>query len=147
MATIWTNTSIPETLADLRLLFRRYDIEDWELMTGESDRSYLVQVTQSLFLWAWRVGGVREGVTFIHGGLVTTGARQPGDRVAEECATRLDGRGDQCLPRKGQVRPPRRHPGPGGAESQGGPDIAPEHGLRSNPEGPAGEEVYAAHPT
>ncbi len=32
--------------ADLRMLFRRYDIEDWEPIPGESDRSYPVRYLQ-----------------------------------------------------------------------------------------------------
>lgn len=115
MATIETNKSIPETLADLRSLFDRYGIEDWEPIPGRSDHSYSVrylqsgqwitissviqpskahnlrqcfQVIQYLFLWSKRgVGGVSQGVTFIHGGLVTTEGNHSQDLLAEAYAT------------------------------------------------------------
>lgn len=115
MTTMETSKTIPETLADLRKLFARYDIEDWEPIPGDKDHSYGVryrqagqwvtisslvqptkaknlrqcyQVIQYLFLWGARgVGGVSQGVTFIHGGLATTGNHQTEDVLAEAYAT------------------------------------------------------------
>lgn len=114
MTAINSSRSVPETLADLRTLFGRYGIEDWEPIPGESDRSYAVrylqagqwmtvssilqpskaqnlrqchQVISYLFLWASRgVAGVSQGVTFIHGGLATTEGHQTGDSIAEAYA-------------------------------------------------------------
>ena len=116
MTTMKTKKSVQETLADLRALFRKYDIEDWEPVPAEAGHAYTVrwhqssqwmevsshlqptkahnlrqcyQVTQYLFLWGTRgVGGIASGATFIHGGLATTGTRQQtADEFAEACAT------------------------------------------------------------
>ena len=46
MTVIETKKTIPETLADLRMLFRRYDREDWEPISGESNCSYSVRYLQ-----------------------------------------------------------------------------------------------------
>lgn len=115
MTTIDTKKTVQQTLADLRSIFRKYDIEDWEPVPAEAGPAYTVrwhqsgqwmevsshlqpskaqnlrqcyQVTQYLFLWGSRgVGGVASGATFIHGGLATTGARQQTvDEFAEACA-------------------------------------------------------------
>jgi len=112
---IESTKTVPETLADLRTLFRRYDIEDWEPIPGDKDpRSYSVrymqagqwvtidsylqpskdlnlrqcyQVIQFLFLWGNRgVGGVSQGVTFIHGALVPTKGAST-NQLAEAYAT------------------------------------------------------------
>ena len=116
MTTIDTKKNVQQTLADLRIIFRKYDIEDWEPVPDQSGPAYVVrwhqggqwmevssrmqpskaqnlrqcyQVIQYLFLWANRgVGGVASGATFIHGGLATTGERQrTADEFAEACAT------------------------------------------------------------
>ena len=115
MTTIETTKTIPETLSDLRLLFSRYEIEDWEPIPGDVDHSYSVryvkqsqwmtissviqpskahnlrqcyQVIRYLFLWSTRgVGGVSQGVTFIHGGLATLDNNQTNDTLAEAYAT------------------------------------------------------------
>ena len=115
MTTIETDKTIPETLADLRTLFGRYEIEDWEPIPGQADHSYSVrylylgqwvtissviqpskahnlrqcyQVIQYLFLWSRRgVGGVSQGVTFIHGGLATVEGNRQTDSLAEAYAT------------------------------------------------------------
>lgn len=115
MTTMVSNKTVAETLQDLRQLFRRYDVEEWEPIRSEQDLSYAVryrkdnqwviissrlqatrarnlrqcyQVIQYLFLWAARgVGGVSQGVTFIHGGLLRVGEAQDEDGLAEAYAT------------------------------------------------------------
>ncbi len=110
-----TNKTIPESLGDLRKLFSRYDVEDWEPIPGEADRSYEVrylqagqwasissnlqptkeqnlrqcyQVINYLFLWGSRgVGGVRQGVTFISGGIEAVNPARPSDSLAESYST------------------------------------------------------------
>ena len=94
-----TEKTVSQTLADLRKLFRDWDIEDWEPIPGKDGRSYSVrflkvgqwmdissqlqptkamnlrvcyQVIMYLKLWENRgVTGVAKGVTFV-GGLVPT---------------------------------------------------------------------------
>lgn len=115
MTTMVSNKTVPETLQDLRQLFNRYNIEEWEPIRSEQDLSYSVryrkdnqwviigsrmqatrarnlrqcyQVIQYLFLWASRgVSGVSQGVTFIHGGLVRAGEGKDEDTLAEAYAT------------------------------------------------------------
>ena len=115
MTTMVSNKTVTETLQDLRALFTRYDIEEWEPIRSEQDLSYSVryrkdgqwvnissrlqatraknlrqcyQVIQYMFLWASRgVGGVSQGVTFIHGGLVRVGEGKDEDTLAEAYAT------------------------------------------------------------
>lgn len=116
MTTIETKKTVHQTLADLRVIFKKYDIEDWEPVPDDSGPAYTVrwhqggqwmevssrlqpskaqnlrqchQVIQYLFLWGSRgVGGVASGATFIHGGLATTRERQrSADEFAEACAT------------------------------------------------------------
>lgn len=110
-----TKKTISETLADLRKLFKGYDIEDYEPIPGDTDLSYGVrylqrgqwvtissysqgtkaknlrqcyQVIKYLFIWAGRgVGGISQGVTFIQGGLVAMGNQQPEDTLAEAYTT------------------------------------------------------------
>lgn len=107
--------SIPASLTDIRQLFRRYLVEDWEPVPGETDRSYSIrylqagawetissrlqptkeqnlrqcyQVIQYILLWGSRgVSGVRQGVTFIHGGIELANPDRPGDSLAEAYAT------------------------------------------------------------
>ena len=114
MTTMVSNKTVSETLQDLRQLFSRYEIEEWEPIRTESDISYTVryrtagqwvsissrmgttrarnlrqcyQVIQYLFLWAARgVGGVSQGVTFIHGGLVRVSEEARVDDLAESYA-------------------------------------------------------------
>jgi DnaJ-domain-containing protein 1 len=115
MTMMISNKTVSETLQDLRILFNRYNVEEWEPVRSEQDLSYSVryrkdgqwvtissrlqatraknlrqchQVIQFLFLWASRgVGGVSQGVTFIHGGLVRVGEGQDEDGMAEAYAT------------------------------------------------------------
>mgnify|MGYP001568273127 CR=1 FL=1 len=115
MTTMKSNKSVSETLQDLRALFDRYDIEEWEPIRSEQDVSYAVryrqgqqwvnissrlqvtraanlrqchQVIQYLFLWASRgVGGVSQGVTFIGQSLVRVGEGKDEDTMAEAYAT------------------------------------------------------------
>jgi len=114
MTTLVSSKSVAESLSDLRKLFSRYDVEEWEPIRSESDISYTVryrasgqwvyissrmqstrarnlrqcyQVIQYLFLWASRgVGGVSQGVTFIHGGLVRVSEEERLDDLAESYA-------------------------------------------------------------
>ena len=108
-----TNKTVQQTVTSLRLLFERYEIEDWEPIPGDrGDYSvrYLknqqwftisswsqptkaqnarqcLQTIQYLFLWAERgVSGITQGVTFIHGGLVATKSTSD-DSLAEAYAT------------------------------------------------------------
>ena len=106
-----SNKSVSETLTDLRSLFKRYEIEEWEPIRSETDLSYTVryrtagqwimigsrsqstraknlrqcyQVIQYHLLWASRgVSGISQGVTFIHGALVKVGP-DTGDESLEE---------------------------------------------------------------
>lgn len=115
MTTMTSTKAVSETLKDLRTLFGRYKIEEWEPIPSKVDLSYSVryrqddqwvtissrmqptraknlrqvyQVIQYLFLWASRgVGGVSQGVTFIHGGLVRVGEAMDEDGLAEAYAT------------------------------------------------------------
>lgn len=116
MTTMQSNKTIPETLADLRKLFAKHSIEDWEPIPSDQDRSYSVryrwagqwltvsstiQVTKDLnlrqchevirylLMWAERgVGGISQGVTFIHGGLATVdGVHRPENELHEAYAT------------------------------------------------------------
>ncbi len=115
MTTIEIEKTIPESLSYLRALFGRYEIEDWEPIPGQTDHSYSVryqnagqwatissiiqpskahnlrqcyQVIQFLFLWARRgVGGISQGVTFIHGGLAVRDGNAQTDSLAEAYAT------------------------------------------------------------
>mgnify|MGYP001610314563 FL=1 len=115
MTTMTSNKTVSDTLQDLRNLFSRYDIEEWEPIPSKVDLSYSVryrqdhqwvnissrmqatkaknlrqcyQVIHYLFLWASRgVGGVSQGVTFIHGGLVRVGEAMDEDGLAEAYAT------------------------------------------------------------
>ena len=114
MTTMTSNKTVSDTLQDLRSLFSRYKIEEWEPIPSKVDLSYSVryrqdhqwvnissrmqptkaknlrqcyQVIQYLFLWASRgVGGVSQGVTFIHGGLVRVGQAMDEDGLAEAYA-------------------------------------------------------------
>ena len=114
MTTMVSNKTISETLQDLRALFNRYEIEEWEPIPSDTmaysvryrkDQQWVIisshlqitkarnlrqcyQVVQYLFLWASRgVGGVSQGVTFIHGGLVRVGEGKDEDTLAEAYAT------------------------------------------------------------
>ena len=115
MTTMTSNKAVSDTLQDLRNLFSRYHIEEWEPIPSKVDLSYSVryrqddqwvlissrmqptkaknlrqcyQVIQYLFLWTSRgVGGVSQGVTFIHGGLVRVGEAIDEDGLAEAYAT------------------------------------------------------------
>ena len=115
MTTMTSNKTVSETIQDLRALFSRYDIEEWEPIPSKVDLSYSVryrkdhqwvlissrmqptkaknlrqcyQIVHYLFLWASRgVGGVSQGVTFIHGGLVRVGEAMDEDGLAEAYAT------------------------------------------------------------
>lgn len=116
MTTMESSKTIPETLADLRKLFAKHSIEDWEPIPSDQDRSYSVryrwagqwltvsstiqatkdlnlrqchQVIRYLLMWAERgVGGISQGVTFIHGGLATVdGAQHPENELHEAYAT------------------------------------------------------------
>mgnify|MGYP001589403744 CR=1 FL=1 len=113
-----TNTSmktVAETLQDLRVLFGRYEVEEWEPIRNEENFSYAVryrtggpwvmisshiqptraknlrqcyQVIQYLFLWASRgVGGVSQGVTFIGSSLVKVGPEVIDESLEEAYAT------------------------------------------------------------
>ncbi len=99
ISVIDTDKTVSQTLADLRKLFKNWDIEDWEPIPGKDSRSYSVrylkagqwieissqlqptkamnlrvcyQVIMYLKLWENRgVTGIAKGVTFV-GGLVPT---------------------------------------------------------------------------
>ena len=109
-----SNKSVQETLSDLRKLFLKFSVEDWEPIPDEHSTTYSVryrlagqwvtissslqptksqnlrqcfQVISYLFLWAKRgIGGISQGVTFIHGGLVRVNAPQE-DTLSEAYAT------------------------------------------------------------
>ena len=115
MTTMQSNKDVSSTLQDLRQLFAKYEIEDWEPVPEDGTIAYAVryrqqgqwvtissriqptraqnlrvchQVIRYLFLWAARgVGGMSQGVTFIHGGLVQVGNAVHQDTLAEAYAT------------------------------------------------------------
>lgn len=115
MTTMTSNKTVSETLQDLRALFLRYDVEEWEPIRSEQDLSYAVryrkdgqwvtissrlqasrarnlrqcyQVVQYLFLWASRgVGGISQGVTFIGSALVKVGPDIINETLEEAYAT------------------------------------------------------------
>ncbi len=117
MTIIETDKSVSDTIADLRVLFSRYGIEDWEPIPSGDSQAYTVryhqsgawmevasylqptkahnirqclQVIQYLFLWGARgVSGVASGTAFIQGGLATRSdtKRTASDEFAEACAT------------------------------------------------------------
>lgn len=96
-----TEKTVSQTLADLRRLFKNWEIEEWEPIPDDDGRSYSVrylrgnqwtvissrmqpnktmnlrvcyQVITYLKLWENRgVTGIARGVTFVGGGLVATG--------------------------------------------------------------------------
>ena len=112
ISVIDTEKTVSQTLADLRKLFGKWEIEDWEPVPGKEGRSYSVrylrgghwieinsqlqptkamnlrvcyQVITYLALWENRgVTGIAKGVTFV-GALVPTGATDR-DSFAESCA-------------------------------------------------------------
>ena len=113
ISVIDTDKTVSQTLADLRKLFRGWEIEDWEPIPGKDNRSYSVryqkagqwieissqlqptkamnlrvcyQVIMYLKLWENRgVTGIAKGVTFV-GGLVPTKDIARED-FEESCAT------------------------------------------------------------
>lgn len=115
MTIMQSKKDVASTLVDLRFLFTKYKIEDWEPIPEDGTIAYAVryrqggqwvmissrvqptraqnlrqcyQVIQYLFLWAARgVGGMSQGVTFIHGGLVPVGNVVHKDTLAEAYAT------------------------------------------------------------
>ena len=115
MTTMKSTKTIAETLADLRKVFSKYGIEDYEPVPSQTDNSYAVRyfqgggwltiasrmqptkalnlrvcysVIDSLFLWASRgVSGVSQGVTFIGTGLVKGGDVRGEDDLAEAYTT------------------------------------------------------------
>lgn len=115
MTTISTSKRVSDTLADLRILFKRYGIEDYEPIPEDNSQAYSIryyyggewqlissrsqptraqnlrqcfQVIQYLLIWASRgVSGVTRGVTFIHGSLATTGATGAEETLAEAYTT------------------------------------------------------------
>jgi len=112
ISVIDTDKTVPQTLSDLRKLFGKWEIEDWEPVPGKDGRAYSVrylrggqwidinsqlqptkamnlrvcyQVINYLQLWENRgVTGIAKGVTFV-GALVPTGATDR-DSFAESCA-------------------------------------------------------------
>lgn len=111
---IKTKKTVSQSLADLRRLFSRYSIEDWEPIPEESGPGYRVrylrnkvwteisssfqptksmnlrvcyQVIDNMFRWESRgVGGIVKGTAFMGGELVATkGTRR--ESVDEACAT------------------------------------------------------------
>ena len=115
MTTFKTSKSVSETLTELRNLFRRYKLEEWEPIPDQHTNAYSVrwlqggewhtisstmQVTkaqnlaqvrhiiQLMLLWGSRgVGGVSGASTFIHGGLATLAKRDTEDELTEAYAT------------------------------------------------------------
>jgi DnaJ-domain-containing protein 1 len=115
MTTMTSLETVSETLQDLRALFARYEVEEWEPIRNEQDMAYSVryrkdgqwvtissrmqptraknlrqcyQVIQYLFLWASRgISGISQGVTFIHGGLVPVSLEKDQDSLEEAYAT------------------------------------------------------------
>ena len=112
ISVIDTDKTVSQTLADLRKMFIKWEIEDWEPVPGKDGRSYSVrylrgghwieidsqlqptkamnlrvcyQVISFLHLWENRgVTGIAKGVTFV-GALVPTGATDR-DSFEESCA-------------------------------------------------------------
>lgn len=113
MTTTRSVKTVSETLSDLRNLFDRNGVEEWEpirdglaysvryrrgaewVLIGCQTQGSMAknarvcfQVVQNLFLWANRgVTGVSQGATFIHGSLATVGDHQSEDSLAEAYAT------------------------------------------------------------
>lgn len=111
---IGSSKTVSETLADLRKLFRQWEVEDFEPVPGEDGRSYAVrylrggvwmevasalqptkaqnlrvcyQVIHYFKLWGERgVTGLAQGVSVI-GGLVPTNNREKRESFDEACAT------------------------------------------------------------
>lgn len=112
ISVIDSDKDVSQTLADLRKMFAKWEIEDWEPVPGEDGRAYSVrylrggqwidinsqlqptkamnlrvcyQVISYLHLWENRgVTGIAKGVTFV-GSLVPTGASDR-DSFEESCA-------------------------------------------------------------
>jgi DnaJ-domain-containing protein 1 len=112
ISVIDTEKTVSQTLADLRKLFGKWEIEDWEPVPGKDGRSYSVrylrggqwveinsqlqptkamnlrvcyQVITYMQLWENRgVTGIAKGVTFV-GALVPTGNADR-DSFSESCA-------------------------------------------------------------
>jgi hypothetical protein len=112
---IQSDKTVSETLADLRKVFRDWAIEEWEPIPDADGRSYSVRylrgkqwvtissqmqpnkamnlrvvyhVINNLKIWEQRgVTGIAQGVTFMGGALVTTGAGTDRESFEESCAT------------------------------------------------------------
>jgi DnaJ-domain-containing protein 1 len=110
---IKTDKTVSHTLADLRQLFRRYELEEWEPIPAEKGPGYSVryfrnktwteigsfyqptkamnlrvcyQVIDNMFRWEARgVTGLVRGTAFMGGELVAT-ARPEGESFDEACA-------------------------------------------------------------
>lgn len=110
---IKTDKTVSHTLADLRQLFRRYELEEWEPIPAEKGPGYSVryfrnktwteigsfyqptkamnlrvcyQVIDNMFRWEARgVTGLIRGTAFMGGELVAT-ARPVGESFDEACA-------------------------------------------------------------
>lgn len=108
-----TEKTVSQTLADLRVIFKQWAIEEWEPIPDDDGRSYSVrylrgnqwtviasrmqptksmnlrvcyQVIKFLKLWENRgVTGIAKGVTFVGGALVAQG-REDKDSFEESCA-------------------------------------------------------------
>lgn len=113
ISVIDSDKTVSETLRDLRSVFGKWEIEEWEPIPGEDGRSYSVrylrnkqwveiksqlqptkamnlrvcyQVITFLKLWENRgVTGIAQGVTFV-GGLVPTGANAAREDYEQSCA-------------------------------------------------------------
>ena len=108
-----TDKTVPDTLADMRRLFKEWGIEDWETFADDSGTGYTVRflrgktwteigsslqpakaqnlrvcywVVHNLKTWGERgVTGLAQGVQFV-GGLVPTGKDTAKESYEEACA-------------------------------------------------------------
>lgn len=111
---IQTKKSVSETLADLRKLFKRYEIDDWEPIPVDSASAYSVrylrnrnwteiksiyqptkamnlrvcyQVISNMFIWESRgVSGLVKGTAFMGADIVTTSGDKKTESFDEACA-------------------------------------------------------------
>ena len=111
---IQTSKTVSETLSELRKIFKKLSIEDWEAIPSEANASYSVrylrggnwteigstvqptkamnirvcfQVIDNMFRWEARgVSGIIKGTAFMGGALVATQGNDKKESFEEACA-------------------------------------------------------------
>lgn len=143
---IRTEKTVSQTLADLRRVFRKWDIEDWEPVPAEKGPGYAVryfrnkswteigsyfqptkamnlrvchQVIDNMFRWETRgVTGLIRGTAFMGGDLVATGAgRESFDEACAVLGVDPEATWEE-IKRVYQIKAQYAHPDKGGDEAR-----------------------------